>query len=171
MKTIVAIIGDSGSGKTTAAKYMADIFGFNMIVSYTTRPIRPFEIDGIDHWFVGTKNKPKPEDMCAYTQFGGYEYWTTWEQIQEGTNLYVIDEKGLENLKVKTNCPFEYVLITVKINRRNRESIDEERKQRDSERIYIPDESYDFVVNNDSTMSRFRLALDSVALHIVLGYK
>ena len=37
---IIAIVGKTSSGKDTAAKYLHDKYGLDMVVSHTTRPMR-----------------------------------------------------------------------------------------------------------------------------------
>ena len=78
---VIAIVGDSGSGKTYASMYLQMKFKWKAIVSYTTRPMREEEIQGREHWFVQPSNVPPKDKMCAYTIFGGYEYWT--EEIDD----------------------------------------------------------------------------------------
>lgn len=163
MITIVALVGSSGSGKTHASMYLQEKFCWDAIVSYTTRPMRDGEKNGRDHWFVKKKDKPLKKHMCAYTKFGGYEYWTTWQQFSSLLPMvYVIDEKGIldlvENIKDK---PVR--LVKVKINRPVRDDIDEERKSRDGERIELPSSFYDFNVNNDTTIDNFHTALNFIA--------
>ena len=48
----IVIIGGLASGKTTLAKYLEEHHDYRRIVTYTTRPIRLGEIDGIDYRFV-----------------------------------------------------------------------------------------------------------------------
>ena len=50
MKTTV-LVGPSCSGKTSFAK-MLEIVGWERIVTYTTRPARPGEVNGVDYNFV-----------------------------------------------------------------------------------------------------------------------
>lgn len=157
---IICIVGASGSGKTTASMILQEQFGWNAIVSYTTRPMRKGEKNGRDHWFVKADQVPPQNKMCAYTQFGGYEYWTEWNQfLTLFPSVYVIDEKGLVNLQSKESTPFPFTLVTLKIKRDNLEDIDEMRKKRDNERINIPDELYDYVINNNGSMEEFRTTL------------
>lgn len=157
---IICIVGASGSGKTTASMILQEQFGWNAIVSYTTRPMRKGEKNGRDHWFVKKDQIPPQNRMCAYTQFGGYEYWTEWNQfLTLFPSVYVIDEKGLVNLQNKESTPFPFTLVTIKIKRDNLEEIDEKRKERDNERINIPDELYDYVINNNGSMEEFRTTL------------
>lgn len=165
---IICIVGASGSGKTTASMILQQQFGWNAIVSYTTRPMRKGEINGKDHWFVKNSQVPPRNKMCAYTQFGGYEYWTEWNKfLTLFPSVYVIDEKGLVDLQSKEQSPFSFNLITIKIKRSNLQGIDEERKERDNERIHIPDELYDYIIENDGSMEAFRTSLYLTAQCII----
>lgn len=165
---IICIVGASGSGKTTASMVLQKQFGWKAIVSYTTRPMRKGETDGVDHWFVKANKKPNKKQICAYTKFGNYEYWTTWNQFRMlFPSIYVIDEKGLIDLQSKEQSPFPFSLYTIKINRNNLEDIDQERKDRDKERVLIPDSLYDYVINNDGSMEQFKATLYLVGKCII----
>lgn len=52
---IIALIGKSGSGKTTIAKDISRITKIPLIVSCTTRPIREKETNGIEYHFINNK--------------------------------------------------------------------------------------------------------------------
>lgn len=49
---IVILVGKSGAGKTTVAKNLEKMFGYKRVVTYTTRPPRKGEVDGVDYWFI-----------------------------------------------------------------------------------------------------------------------
>lgn len=51
MKKHIVIVGPSGSGKTTLQRALVD-FGWKAVVSYTTRPMRPYETDGFPYYFA-----------------------------------------------------------------------------------------------------------------------
>ncbi len=85
LSKIVYIIGRSSSGKDTIFKeLMRDkSFKFNQIVSYTTRPIRSAETEGVEYHFVDEEgfNKLKEsgkiiEDRCYNTIHGPWRYFT-----------------------------------------------------------------------------------------------
>ena len=157
--TIVCLVGDSGSGKTLASMHLQEVLNWNAIVSYTTRKKRDGETNGKEHWFV-TDDVPEKKDMCAYTVFGGCQYWTEWKQFNDDkVNVYVIDEKGLIDLQAKEQTPFSFNLITIKIKRQHKYGIDEQRIARDKERVDIPDDLYDYVVNNDYSIEAFKATL------------
>lgn len=102
-RKVLCIVGASGSGKDTIARLLekTDI-GFKVLVSHTTRPMRPGERNHREHIFHDpTKNIGYDKmDMLAYTQFGGYEYWANFNDLSTTRiNVYVIDEKGLFYLR------------------------------------------------------------------------
>lgn len=147
---IIAVVGPSGSGKTTACRVTEKASGINLICSYTTRQMREGEIDGVDHYFVSESEMPPREQMLAYTFFGGNHYWTTLDQVMD-RNLYIVDEEGLRMLYKDSR----YDVVSIYINRSERDGIDSERKDRDAEREPIPVGQYDFVVENDCPEDTF----------------
>lgn len=58
---IILMLGKSASGKDTAIKYLTKIEGISPLVSYTTRPIRENEQDGIDYKFISDEQFLKME--------------------------------------------------------------------------------------------------------------
>lgn len=97
---LYCIIGRSASGKSSLAKAVADYFGFQVVKSYTTRPIRPGEnLEISDHIFITEKNvESYQEEMVAYTEINGYKYFTTYQMLMKA-NIYVIDPNGYKYLK------------------------------------------------------------------------
>ena len=149
---IIALVGASGSGKTTLSLYLQEHDGIPAVCSFTTRPMREGEINGRDHWFVG-HDHPIPEKPLAYTFFGGNHYWTDPAQITAPITTYVIDEKGLVELKEKWSD--KYKIVSVYIKRPNLHEIDENRKQRDLERLTLDIDLYDIVLYNDKDLDSF----------------
>lgn len=157
--TIVCIVGPSGSGKTTVARFMEKALDIPMLVSYTTRPMRDGEIDGIDHYFVTEGQMPLQTEMLAYTNFAGHHYWVSKEDIPytgAGMCSYVIDEAGLIMLKEKFSD--EFIIRSLFIERDIESLISQvgaERVQRDNERLSLPRESYDIIVENNGRIEDF----------------
>ena len=53
---IVVLVGESASGKSTVAKILEqEQPNFSKVVTYTTRPMRDGEVDGIDYNFISNK--------------------------------------------------------------------------------------------------------------------
>ena len=151
-KLNMIFLGAPGAGKGTQSDIVAEKYGIPFVVSYTTRPMREGEVDGVDHNFVSEKDMPDFDKMIAFTIFGGNKYWATHSQIGEGVTSYVIDERGL--LKMIDNYnKYRYVKVYVY---RDNNDVDEDRKSRDENRIILHDNFYDLViVNNYNSVDEF----------------
>lgn len=151
MNTVFSIVGPSGVGKTTAVEWASRALGIGVVRSYTTRPMRPGEVDGVDHIFVSFDDVPSHDLMAAYTFFGGNHYWATLQQCTSSDVFYVIDEKGLVELIEKIGNKARVVKIYIEGSR----DTDADRANRDKERITIPRDQYDAIVVNDNTLEAF----------------
>lgn len=156
-KVIICIVGPSGSGKTTMGRFLCEKTGYNWICSYTTRPMRDNEMDGVDHRFVDESCMPCKDAMMAYTLFGNYHYWTTFDQFDDNRpNVYIIDEKGVVEMEriIREKELDGYELLKVYVKRSNID-VDEERIKRDDDRDLLPDEIYDLIIENNETLEKF----------------
>jgi guanylate kinase len=150
-RKVLCIVGASGSGKDTIARLLekTDV-GFKVLVSHTTRPMRPGERNSREHIFHDpTKNIGYDNmDMLAYTQFGGYEYWANFKDLSTTRiNVYVIDEKGLSYLR--EHFSHECNIRVMYIRRPDRTKIDAARKDRDKERTPLTLDDVDVTFVND----------------------
>lgn len=165
-RLIIAIVGASGAGKTQLILWMNRVNGVPFICSYTTRPMREGEIDGVDHKFVTEDDMPDHFDMLAYTYFGENHYWATHEQVDDLLpTLYAIDEAGLLELKEKWGN--EYEIISVYINRPNND-VDQERQERDKCRVHIDKDLYDLnVVNDYPSLEEFQKSVSRMVFDLL----
>lgn len=154
---IVCIVGPSGSGKTTLASIASKELNIPTLCSYTTRPKRENEINGVDHFFVSNEEMPTKDKMLAYTKFGDYEYWSSIEQIPEDKPiLYVIDEKGLMMLMEEWGDQYKIASLLIKRDKKLLiETVGEERVKRDHSRVKIDENSYDAVISNNGSLTEF----------------
>ena len=149
MKRIITITGPSGAGKDTVARMMSEMTDWPVLCSYTTRPMREGEVDGREHYFVERFDVPFTK-ILAYTHYGGYDYWTSIDQVKD-TAIYVIDEVGLVELKEKhpeIDVYSVYVnsLIPIRLER----GVKLPRIIRDVERFRnAPQVKYDFAIHNN----------------------
>lgn len=107
MKTVILVIGRSGAGKDTIVRELQKKFDIPSIASYTDRPMRPTETNGVEHTFL-TKDKfdnvMKKENVVAYTKIGetGYRYCATTELLEKTPSdklFYIIDPTGYKYIK------------------------------------------------------------------------
>ena len=79
MGRIVTISGPRGVGKTSVLDRLRDGHGINSITPYTTRPMRPGEVDGRDYMFIDAVTFAKmmqKTPMFDILQTGGNFYGT-----------------------------------------------------------------------------------------------
>lgn len=159
---IIAIMGQSGAGKDTVANILSIAMNMPLLCSFTTRPMRDGEVNGREHFFVKECKTPK-EDMLAYTEYGGYEYWTELSQIED-TAIYVIDEKGF--LGICEHFPdieLMSIYVAAKPETLKARGIAPERTNRDEYRVSLDINSFDYVISNNSSLYRLLITtLDAV---------
>lgn len=153
-KKVLCIIGHSGSGKTTIEEILARTFPlhFNRVVSYTTRPMREGEQEGVEHHFVGKDKVPTGKDVLAYTKYGGFEYWALPEDLATGKiNTYVIDVEGYRYLQRFYGDQLDIRVMYVK--RSTCSDIDPERAHRDEGRMQLVPDDIDVLLRNNGSIS------------------
>ena len=68
---MIVIVGESASGKSTVEKILNEKYGMRKVVSYTTRPPRDTEVNGVDYNFISMNDfldldKEKALNICLY---------------------------------------------------------------------------------------------------------
>ena len=150
---IIAIMGPSGAGKDTVANILSIALNIPLLCSFTTRPMRDGEVNGKEHFFVKECKTPK-EKMLAYTEYGGYEYWTELDQVKDAA-IYVIDERGF--LGICENFPdieLMSIYVAAKPETLKDRGIAPERTNRDEYRVSLDINSFDYVISNNSSVYR-----------------
>ena len=108
---IYCLMGKSSSGKDTIYKKLLEKTGdrFKTIVSYTTRPIRDGETDGVEYHFVTVPEFERMNDngkviehRCYHTIHGDWYYFTANDgqiDLYAGDYLLIMTPEGVQNLK------------------------------------------------------------------------
>lgn len=100
------LIGKTCSGKTMVREKLLN-YGFNKIVTYTTRPIRPGEIDGDTYHFItddefeSAINSGFFAEWKSYnTQFGVWKYGTSLSDIEaaDENTIIILTPDGYRDL-------------------------------------------------------------------------
>lgn len=163
---LITITGPSGAGKDTVARMLSEMGGYKVLCSYTTRPKRAGEIDGVEHYFVEKCNVPY-DKLLAYTTYGGYEYWTTLDQVTD-KSIYVIDEDGLQVLCKKfPDIELFKICVSAKESTRLYRGVSQDRMERDKQRKLLPLAFYSAVIFNNGSLSDLRDEVQRVRYMIV----
>ena len=163
---LITITGPSGAGKDTVARMLSEMGGYKVLCSYTTRPKREGEIDGVEHHFVEKCDVPR-DKMLAYTQYGGYEYWVTIDQVKN-KSIYVIDEDGLKYLcKRFPDIELFKICVSARESARLYRGVSRERIDRDKQRKLLPLAFYDAVIFNNGSLNALRDEVQRVRYMIV----
>lgn len=103
---VIALFGKSGSGKDTLLKEIVKICRpgtFNAIVSYTSRPKRENEIEGIDYHFVSKEEfeaMMKSNVMLETSFFNEWWYGTSCVGLKiDKINIGIFNLDGIKSLK------------------------------------------------------------------------
>jgi len=91
---LIVIVGESASGKTTFAKALEIEQGYKRVVTYTTRPPREGEKNGIDYFFVTEEEFLTHEDNKTFFETAEYNDWNYGSSIMgldiENSNYVII---------------------------------------------------------------------------------
>lgn len=164
---ILVISAPSGSGKTTLCKRFLQVSSsFTFSVSFTTRPSRKNEIEGVDYYFVSEEEFKKmiiDEEFVEWATVHNQLYGTSIRFLEKAIELekdviLEVDVKG--GIQIKKNYPQAILVFLLppswqelqkRLKKRGTESdkrIKERVDQAREETKYAPDYQY-FIVNND----------------------
>lgn len=101
---MIVLVGESASGKSSIEKYLVDNYGYNKIVSYTTRPPREGEVDGVDYHFVTIEQFKSLKEQNFFAEMATYRDWYYGVAKEDCTDdkVAVLTPHGLRQvLKIK----------------------------------------------------------------------
>lgn len=109
MKKIIVLLGASATGKDTIAKHICKKYNIPIAVSYTTRPMRSNETQGVEYYFVSDdeihekfKNGEVIEHTSYYIQSEdvSYTYANVTSEFEKGDYiLTILNPHGLYQFK------------------------------------------------------------------------
>ena len=97
---------------------------FNPIISYTTRPKRESEVEGVEHYFISNEDADtilSNNNALAFTIINNNRCFTLCDQLKNH-NVYIIDPAGIEDLNNKYPDIKKYIIYVAAeyTNRLNR---------------------------------------------------
>lgn len=116
---IIALFGEAGAGKDyIQKKIMQTNWGqeyLHPIISYTTRPPRGNEKDGVDYHFLSNAAEFMEKDLIEYTTFRTWRYGTGRDCLDiNKINIGVFNMQGIESLMFKPDMDVLPIRIKAK---------------------------------------------------------
>lgn len=121
---MIVLVGDSASGKSTIEKCLSNKYGYEKTVSYTTRPPREGEKNGVDYHFISMDEYTEKFNSNFFVETGSYNGWfygTTKEQYAKNT-VCVLTPHGLRQIKenLMNQRQLDMHTFYIKVPRRDR---------------------------------------------------
>ena len=178
---LIVIVAPSGTGKSTLMKKIREDFKgiLNESISYTTRPIRPNEENGVDYFFI---EKNKFEQMIDQNDFiewavvhGDYKGTSknyVEKKLLEGKNLiFDLDVQGADAMKAvfKDQAkiifikPPSFEILEQRLRGRGTETSEAIEVRLKNAKIELSrSEDYDFSIVNDQVESAYKNLADLI---------
>lgn len=106
---VFAIAGKSAAGKDTISNIVSEKLNIPKIISYTTRPPRPGEVNGKDYNFISEDKMMELKNkglLANYTEYkvsdNGEKVWRYAylnEDLNKGDCIMVLNPQGLEDIR------------------------------------------------------------------------
>ena len=117
MYKVIALIGKAGSGKDTIARALVEQNeNMKFVVSYTTRPPREKEINGVNYHFVSVEEFEKL-DLFDKEEFNNWKYGTGYSSFDPNAiNIGIFNPAGIRTLYKQPNIDLQvyYIVATDK---------------------------------------------------------
>jgi guanylate kinase len=117
---MIVLIGESASGKSSIETNLVRRYGYNKIVSYTTRQPRAGEVNGVDYHFIDTDEFLELKEKGFFAESAQYRGWHYGVAKEDCTNdkVAVLTPHGLRQIsKIKD---IDIVSFYINVPRRDR---------------------------------------------------
>lgn len=177
---MIVLVGESASGKSSIEKHLVKNYGYNKIVSYTTREPREGEVDGIDYHFISVEQFKSLKEQSFFAETAIYNNWYYGVAKEDCTDdkVAVLTPHGLRQIsKIKDiNAISFYINVPrrdrfIKILQRG-DSIEESYRRNLSD-VGMFDgiwDEVDYVINNDG-YNKSIAEMSKEIMYLVLTHK
>lgn len=119
---MIVLVGESGSGKSSIADVMSKIYGYEKIVSYTTRRPRDGEVDGKDYHFISEEEFDKLQSENFFLETTCYNNWLYGTAVADyaDNKIAILTPRGLRQLKKILPNDIHIISFYISIPRRDR---------------------------------------------------
>lgn len=112
---MIVLVGESASGKSSIERNLVDNYGYNKVVSYTTREPREGEVDGVDYHFIDDATFYELECAGFFAETAMYNGWHYGTAKNDCTSdkVAVVTPHGLRQLAKIPNLDIHAFYINV----------------------------------------------------------
>lgn len=112
---MIVLVGESASGKSSIERCLVNDYEYEKVVSYTTRPPRDGEIDGVDYHFIDTEKFLKLKSEGFFAETAVYRDWYYGTAKEDCTNdkIAVLTPHGLRQVSKIDNINVTSFYINV----------------------------------------------------------
>lgn len=105
---LTVILGKTCSGKSTIVRKLCEKYNYNKILTYTTRPKREHEKDGVDYHFIDDETFSRFRDLGKFSEYksynvaGGYTWWygSMLDDLDDNKDyLIILTPQGLRDVQ------------------------------------------------------------------------
>lgn len=98
---MIVIVGESASGKSSVADYLSKEFGYEKVVTYTTRKPRDYEVDGKDYHFISEEEYNSLKSNGFFAEVAEYNGWKYGSAKKDYSNnkVIVLTPRGLRSVR------------------------------------------------------------------------
>lgn len=119
---MIVIVGESGCGKSSLAKAFVEKHkNYTNLVTYTTRPKRENEVDGVDYHFVTQEEYDRLANegfFAEHNVYRGWSYGTASKDCDDSEcTIAVLTPAGMRALK---RAGVKMVVVYLEVDRRSR---------------------------------------------------
>ena len=171
---MLVLVGPSASGKTEVANILINKYGMVRMVTYTTRPMRINEVNGISYHFVSVDEFMKLKDNDEFVETVEYNgnYYGTRKKDVSDDKIVILEPKGLIefNNKMRDRIVSFYLEVS-EVERINRMIYRQDNMEDIEKRIQNDKEAFKDIDDVDFTISNEHITLNDLATKIYKLYK
>ena len=171
---VYMIMGEAGSGKDYLVKNLvqANPDLFNEIISYTTRPKRSNEVDGVHYHFISV-NEFLSMNMLEQTIFNGWYYGTGLNcLVPDKINIGVFNPAGVRSLLGKSYLTSEVYKLETRpatrlirqLSREDNPDINEIFRRYGTDEKDFKDLQFNYTVLNNNNFTDLQKAIDIITV-------
>lgn len=146
---MIILLGKTASGKDTIVNYLVNNLGYKKLITYTTRPMRPGEVQNLQYHFISEEDFKKKishgfflEYKTYHTEFGDWYYGSAMDDYKKADDktVVILTPEGYLDLlwKVK-NIKHDAIYIKVDLSELQQRLIKRGDDKREAERRLVHD--------------------------------